>query len=111
MFPRLQPRFIITHNSLNLHHFLLKLRLVPLCLIAYLTAIDINRIDGITEETGNLIAVRDAEADEGKDANLGAEQLAGLGIDFLALGQKLVELLDEMRVEVEERLVETSKLL
>ena len=80
--------------------------LVAQGVVANAGAIVVDGGEGIIEELGDLGAVGFAHANEREDAEFGGEELALLGKDGCLGLEQGIELLDKIRIEGEEQLVE-----
>ena len=77
-----------------MHQFFLKMIPVFQRCVLELCTVVIDGIDGVTEDAGNLGRLRNAEADQGEDAQF-RRQLSAAGRDAGVRTEQGVELLDK----------------
>ena len=76
--------------------------------IADLCAVVVYGVGCVAQQFGDLGAGINTQTDEGKDAEFGGEDVALFGSDACVGSQQRVELVDECRIEGDERLVEVA---
>ena len=68
--------------------------------------VGIDGVDGVVEHLADLVVVIDSEPDEREDTQFGREEFVALDGQFFPFAQKGVEVTDEVREDMQERLVE-----
>ena len=68
--------------------------------------VGIDGVDGVVEHLADLVVVIDSETDEREDTQFGREEFVALDGQLFSLAQERVEIPDEVREDMQERLVE-----
>ena len=74
--------------------------------VANTCLVGIDGVDGVVEHLADLVVVIDSETDECEDTQFGREEFVALDGQFFPFAQKGVEVADEVREDMQERLVE-----
>ena len=89
-----------------MHHGMEERLVVEVGTVAHAGLVGIDGVDGVVEHFADLLVVRDTQPDERKDTQFGREEFVTLDRQFFSFAQERVEIPDEVREDMQERLVE-----
>ena len=93
-------------ETLDVHHGMIERLVVEVGAVANTGLVGIDGVDGVVEHFADLVVVADSETDEREDTQFGREELVTLDRQLFSLTQERVEVPDEVREDMQERLVE-----